>query len=211
MHNSKNLLCLCIISLCFPVIASAQDAFAALQFLVGNWEAEPTATVTVARTDFALDLQGKALVRHNHAEYPAANGKPPYTHDDLLVVYREVKPVATKGLYLDSDGYYARYTVTSSAPGQATFVSDVIPGFPRYRTSYAFLPDGRLSTSIEVSPAGKANAFAPFLQWMSKCAGASASNPSPTAKAITSRLEFEATRGLTSNAKRRKLFGDAMA
>jgi hypothetical protein len=182
MHSSKNLFCLVIILVCFPIIASAQDSFAALQLFVGNWEAESTPNVTVARTDFMLELQGKALVRHNHAEYPAANGKPAYTHDDLLVVYREVKPVATKGLYLDNEGYYARYTVTSSAPGQATFVSDVIRGFPRYRTSYSLLPDGRLSTTIEVSPAGKASAFAPFLQWMSKRAAPSASNPSPMPK-----------------------------
>jgi len=178
MHNSKSLLCFCIISLCVPVIASAQDAFAALQFLVGSWEAEPSQYVTIARTDFALDLQGKALVRHNHAEYPATNAKPAYTHDDLLVVYRELKPVATKGLYLDSDGYYARYTITSAGPGQATFTSDVIPGFPRYRVSYSLLPDGRLSTTIEVSPAGKAKAFGPFLQWISKRATASAATPS---------------------------------
>ncbi len=61
-------------------------------------------------------------------------------------VYREVKPVATKGVYFDNAGYYARYTVTSIAPGQATFISDIIPGFPRYRVSYSSLPDGRLGT-----------------------------------------------------------------
>ena len=179
MHNSKSLLCLCIISLCAPVLASAQDAFSALQFLVGSWEAEPSPYVTTARTDFVLDLQGKALVRHNHAEYPATNTKQAYTHDDLLVVYRELKPVATKGLYLDSDGYYARYTITSGGLGQATFISDVIPGFPRYRTSYSLLPDGRLNTTIEVAPAGKAKAFGPFLQWVSKRAAASGTSPSP--------------------------------
>lgn len=160
-----------------PSLASAQDAFAALQALIGSWEAEPSAAVTVARTDFTSDLQGKAIVRHNHAEYAPANGKPGYTHDDMLVAYREVKPVATKGLYLDSDGYYARYTVTSTAPGQVVFVSNVIPGFPRYRTTYALLPDGRLSTTIEVAPAGKANAFGPYLQWISKHVAAAPPKP----------------------------------
>lgn len=182
MRHLKIFLYAIVISLFVPAIASAQDAFAALQFLVGNWEAEPSPAVTVAKTDFALDLQGKAIVRHNHVEYPPVAGKPGYTHDDMLVAYREVKPVATKGLYLDSDGYYARYTVTSGAPGQAVFVSDVIPGFPRYRTTYALLPDGRLSTAIEVSPAGKANAFAPFLQWLSKRAAANASSPGSAPK-----------------------------
>jgi hypothetical protein len=183
MRYTRNLLYFFGICLLTPVVASAEDAFSALQFLVGNWEAEstPGQTAATAHTEFSLDLQGKALVRHNHAEYPPANGKPAYIHDDLLVIYREVKPVATKAVYFDSDGYYARYTVTSSAPGQARFVSDVIPGFPRYRVSYSLLPDGRLSTTIEVSPAGKSNAFAPFLQWTSKHAGAISPAATPTA------------------------------
>jgi hypothetical protein len=182
MQNLKIFLYALIISSFLPIIASAQDAFAALQFLVGDWEAEPSPAVTVAKTNFALDLQGKAIVRHNHVEYPPAAGKPAYTHDDMLIAYREVKPAATKGLYLDSDGYYARYTVTSKAPGQVVFVSDLIPGFPRYRTTYALLPDGRLSTTIEASPAGKASAYAPFLQWISKRAAAGASSPSAAPK-----------------------------
>jgi hypothetical protein len=174
MRHTKTLLYFVGICLLTPVVASAQDAFSALQFLVGNWEAEatPVAPGVTSHTEFSLDLQGKALVRHNHADYPPANGKPAYIHDDLLVTYREVKPVATKAVYFDSDGYYARYTVTSSASGQATFISDVIPGFPRYRVSYSLLPDGRLSTTIEVSPAGKSNAYAPYLQWTSKHASA---------------------------------------
>src|ERR1700710_488246 len=135
MHP-KHLLSLALV--CFlltPLAASAQDAFSGLQFLVGNWEAEGKPGEATGHTEFTLDLQGKALVRHNHAEYPPANGKPAYIHDDLMVTYREVKPVATKAVYFDSAGYYARYTVTSSSPGQATFISDVIPGFPRYRVS----------------------------------------------------------------------------
>jgi hypothetical protein len=183
MRYTKNLLYIVGLCLLTPVIASGQDAFSALQFLVGNWEGEatPVAPGVISHTEFSLDLQGKALIRHNHAEYPPANGKPAYIHDDLLVTYREVRPVATKAVYLDSDGYYARYTVTSSAPGQATFVSDVIPGFPRYRVSYSLLPDGRLSTTIEVSPAGKSNAYAPYLQWTSKRAAAASSTATPTA------------------------------
>lgn len=175
MPHLKNLRHL--IGLCFllaPLAASGQDAFSALQFLAGNWEAEGKPGEATGHTEFTMDIQGHALVRHNHAEYPPAAGKPAYIHDDLMVVYREVKPVATKGAYFDAAGYYARYTITSSAPGQATFVSDVIPGFPRYRVSYSLLPDGRLSTTIEVSPAGKKEAFGPYLQWTSKRLAAAA-------------------------------------
>ncbi len=169
MHLPKNILRLVVISsLLAPLAASAQDAFSALSFLVGNWEAEGKPGETTGHTEFTMDIQGHALLRRNHAEYPPAAGKPAYIHDDLMVVYREVKPVATKGFYCDAAGYYARYTITSSAPGQAAFVSDVIAGFPRYRVSYSLLPDGRLSTTIEVSPAGKKDAYAPYLQWTSK-------------------------------------------
>ena len=167
MRLSKKILCLFGILL-LPLAASAQDAFAGIQFLVGNWEAEGKPGEATGHTEFTSDIQGHAVVRHNHAEYPPAAGKPAYIHDDLLVTYREVKPVATKALYLDAAGYYARYTVTSSAPGQAVFTSDPIAGFPSYRVSYSLLPDGRLSTTIEVAPAGKAKAFGPYLQWTSK-------------------------------------------
>lgn len=169
MHSPKHLLCLLAFCLLVaPFASSAQDAFSGLSFLVGNWEGEAKPGEATGHTEFTMDIQGKALVRRNHAEYPPAAGKPAYIHDDLLVTYREVKPVATKALYLDAAGYYARYTVTSSGPGQATFVSDPIAGFPRYRTSYSLLPDGRLSTTIEVSPAGKKVAWGPYLQWTSK-------------------------------------------
>ncbi len=183
MRYTKNLLYFFGICLLTPVVASAQDAFSALQFLVGNWEAEstPAAPAVTAHTEFSLDLQRHVLIRRNHADYPPANGKPAYIHDDLLVTYREVKPVAVKATYFDSDGYYARYTVTTSAPGQATFVSDVIAGFPRYRLSYSLLPDGRLSTTIEVAPAGKTKAFAPYLQWTSKRVASKSPDAAPAA------------------------------
>ena len=169
MRSTKNILLLLFISsLLTPMVASAQDAFSALQFLVGNWEGEGKPGEATSHTEFTLDVQGKVLTRKNHAEYPPAAGKPAYIHDDLFVAYREVKPVATKGLYLDSDGYYARYTVTSSGAGQAAFTSDPIPGFPRYRVSYSLLPDGRLSTTIEVASAAKPKVFGPYLQWTSK-------------------------------------------
>ena len=169
MSHIKALLTLFALCLSLaPFTASAQEPFSNLQFLIGKWEAEGKPGEATGHTEFSLDIQGHALVRHNHAEYPPASGRPAYVHDDLLVTYDEVKPVAKKGIYLDAAGYYARYTVTSSAPGQATFVSDPIPGFPRYRVSYSMLPDGRLSTTIEVSPVGKSNAYAPYLQWTSK-------------------------------------------
>ncbi len=109
MHSTNRLIYL--LGFCFllaPLAASAQDAFSALSFLVGNWEAEGKPGEATGHTEFTMDIQGHALVRRNHAEYPPAAGKPAYIHDDLMVVYREVKPVAFAMDLEARDGAHSR-------------------------------------------------------------------------------------------------------
>jgi hypothetical protein len=168
MHRIKSFICLVVISFIAPAAFSAGVAFPALQFLVGNWEAEAKPGEGSAHFEFALDLQGKILVRHNHAEYPATAGQQPVVHDDLLVIYQDGTPPATHAVYFDSAGYGARYTATSSGAGQVVFVSDKVAKLPRYRLTYTQLPDGRLDAKLEVAPAGKPDAFASYLGWVSK-------------------------------------------
>ena len=151
-----------------PAAFSAGVAFPALQFLVGNWEAESKPGEATAHFEFSLDLQGKALIRHNHVEYPAVAGKAPVVHEDLLVTYQEGVPVVTRAAYFDSDGYVARYAATTSGAGQVVFVSDPVAKVARYRLTYTLLPDGRLDAKLEVAQAGKPNAFANYLGWVSK-------------------------------------------
>ena len=156
------------ISLFAPVVFSAGVAFPALQFLVGNWEAESKPGEGSAHFEFSLDLQGKVLIRRNHVEYPAAAGQPAGVRDDLLVIYQEGIPAAIHAAYFDSDGYGARYTATTSGAGEVVFVSDPVAKLPRYRLTYTQLPDGRLNAKLEVAPAGKPKAFANYLEWVSK-------------------------------------------
>jgi hypothetical protein len=66
---------------------SLEKSFSALQFLSAAWEAEPQANVGTGNSTFAADLQGKAMVRRNHAEYPAADGRHAVVHDDFMVIY----------------------------------------------------------------------------------------------------------------------------
>jgi hypothetical protein len=146
---------------------SAGVPFPALQFLVGNWEIEAKPGEGAGHFEFALDLQGKVLIRHNHVESPASSGGA--IHDDLLVIAQET-PAAMRASYYDSDGYLARYTVTANGT-QATCVSDTIPKLPRFRLTYTLLPDGRLNAKLEMAPAGKPNAFANYLEWVAKKAG----------------------------------------
>jgi hypothetical protein len=154
-----------------PIAHSAGVPFPALQFLIGNWQVESKPGDATAHFEFALDVQGKALVRHNHIDYPQGA-----THDDLVVVSQE--GTTMRGYYFDSDGYTGRYTITANG-AQVIFTSDPTPKVPRYRLTYTALPDGRLNAKLEVAPAGKPNAFASYLDWVAKKANATSSDTPP--------------------------------
>src|SRR5262245_23668237 len=89
--------------------AGAPQALEALAFLLGEWEASGGGSPGQASGgfSFAPALQDRVIVRTNHADYPAAAGKPSFRHDDLMVLY------ATEGGeiradYYDSEGHVVR-------------------------------------------------------------------------------------------------------
>jgi hypothetical protein len=139
----------------------AAEDWGPVQFLVGTWTGEGGGGPGqgAGAFSFAPDLQGKVLVRKNYAEYPAANGRPAFRHDDLLIVFREAG--ALKAIYFDSEDHTIRYTVVGSA-GAAVFTSDEGQPGPRYRMTYA--PSGKDSVRIkfEIAPPGKE--FATYIE-----------------------------------------------
>ena len=141
---------------------------APLQFLVGDWEAVAKPGTPTGWFTFTPDAQGSVLVRRNHSESPAANGRPAGTHDDLMVVFHEGSPVVVKAIYFDSEGHTIRYTADVSTAGRVTFVSDASAPGPRYRLSYASHPDGTVDGTFEVAPPGKPDAFAPYFSWTAR-------------------------------------------
>ncbi len=141
-----------------------QQSLAPLQFLIGAWEAEPQPGGGSGHSTFASDLQGKVIVRTNHAEYPPAEGRPAMVHDDLMIIYAEASG-SLQADYYDSEGHVIRYGVAASAPGSAVFLSEPAPGAPRYRLTYDAAPDGRVSGRFEIAPPGKPEEFSTYLQW----------------------------------------------
>src|SRR5579863_10305408 len=96
---------LIIAALLCSVTAQAQD-WGPLQFLVGHWTGEGNAADQGAGTgafSFAPDLRGKILLRKNFAEYPAANGKPAYRHDDLMIIYHDSAAHDAHAIFFDSE------------------------------------------------------------------------------------------------------------
>jgi hypothetical protein len=136
----------------------------AWQSLIGFWAGEDGPGQGVSQFSFLPDLQGKIMVRKNHAEYPATKDRPAAVHDDLLIVYGDTD-ADRKAIYFDNEGHVIEYAVSVSADRKTiVFVSPAAAGAPRYRLSYFEQDRGRLRITFEIAPPGKPEAFAPYLE-----------------------------------------------
>jgi hypothetical protein len=160
-----------LIGLLLPLAAFAQnaspDSWADWKFLLGEWTAGESSGVPgqASKGFFTLvpDLNGQALVRKNHAEYPAAGGRPAIVHDDLMIVYREAG--ATKAFYDDSEGHAIRYNVSFS-PDKKTivFLSEKNEGAPQYRLTYENVQAGTAKVVFEIAPPDKPGQFTKYVE-----------------------------------------------
>ena len=134
----------------------AADAWGPVQFLIGNWAGEGTGQPGSGSGSFSLqpNLQGKVLVRKSFAEYPAANGRPAFRHDDLMIIYRQPESGALRATYYDSEGHVIAYSVKALEGGVA-FVSDNPPDQMRYRLTYLSAGKERARIRFEIAPPGK--------------------------------------------------------
>jgi hypothetical protein len=158
-----------ILFLCCATAAPAQgppgDPFSALRFLLGEWVPDGSTPAGAGHFEFTSDVQGKVMIRRNHADYPAAKPRPAVNHDDLMVFYREGD---VRAVYMDSEGHVIHYRMEAKAPGAVTFVSETVPDTPWFRLSYKKLPDGRLGGKFEIAPPGKPEEFKTYLEWTAK-------------------------------------------
>jgi len=137
------------------------------QFLMGEWTGEGTGAPGEGSGgfSFALDLQGKILVRRNHAEYPATKDRPALSHQDLMVVYAESGREPNRAVYFDNEGHVIHYTAQFSDGGKTlTFLSDAATSSPRFRLTYTKVDDSTVSIKFEIAPPGKPDAFATYIQ-----------------------------------------------
>jgi len=73
-----------------PVFAQkpTKNSLDDLRFLIGEWEGVGGGGPGEGKGvfSFAFDLQNKAIVRKNYAEYPATASRPAVRHEDLIVI-----------------------------------------------------------------------------------------------------------------------------
>jgi uncharacterized protein YndB with AHSA1/START domain len=145
-----------------PAPAALTDPFAAVRFLVGEWRGEGGGKPgqSSGEATFRFEVEGKVLVRRNHADSGPASGKPAFHHEDLMTVFAEGGQL--KALYLDNEEHVIRYLV-AKIPEGVTFTSEPGPG-PRFRLTYLRKAESLVSVRFEFAPPGKPEAFSTYIE-----------------------------------------------
>ena len=146
-----------------PKVSSSWDSF---RFLLGEWIGEGTGAPGEGTGSFSFnfDLQEKIIVRKNRADYPAVKDKPPYSHTDLMIIYREADD-SLKAIYFDNEGHVIHYAVSfSKDQNTLTFLSDLSPSSPRFRFTYSKATSDRLKLEFDIAPPGKPEAFSKYIE-----------------------------------------------
>jgi hypothetical protein len=168
----KLILSLVAVILCAALAPAQQSSanldWSSLKFLTGKWVGEGTAETGQAGAgycSFEPGLQGKVLVRKNHSEYPATNGRPAIVHDDLMIIYPDNARWLLRAFYTDNEGHVIHYTITASSDGKsAVFLGDAEAGVPRYRLTYTLNQPDHITVAFEMAPPGKPDEFQKFIE-----------------------------------------------
>jgi hypothetical protein len=85
-------------------------------------------------------------------------------HEDLTVIYPAGTGDAARALYVDNEGHVIQYAASWSDDGRAlTFVSDAVPGAPRFRLIYEFHSSSDVAIRFEVATPDSPSAFKPYV------------------------------------------------
>ena len=148
---------LAVFLLC-PSIYAADD-WGALNYLIGHWTGEGGGGPGQGTGSFSFepDLQGKVLVRRSRSEYPATKDKQAYSHDDLMIIYREPEENAEgalRAVYFDNEGHVIRYTLAMFGD-RVAFTSEPSRTAPQYRFTYTRAAADQVKMKFEIAPPGK--------------------------------------------------------
>lgn len=138
-----------------------------LQFLVGKWNGEGSAEAAQKGSgycSFEPALQGKVLIRKNHAEYPASNGHAAIVHDDVMIIYPDDARKQLRAFYTDNEGNVINYIASASKDGKTVvLLSEADNARPRYRLTYVLTQPDRVTVTFEMARAAKPDEFQKFL------------------------------------------------
>lgn len=171
MKKLLGILLLCAVSLCVQPApaqpaASAPDAFKALSFLQGTWDAKTGggAVNSSGSYTFQLELDKHILARHSTTD-PGCKGPVTFdcAHGDLFYVYEEAPGTPLKAIYFDSEGHVLHYDVTTPDAMTAVFVTDPARPGPQFKLVYA-LKAGVMTGKFQTLMPGQTE-WKSYLEW----------------------------------------------
>ena len=158
----------CVFAVAGVAVSLAQsnrvDEWKQWEFLVSEWVGEGTGKPGEGAGGFSFqrELDGNVLVRRNKADYPAQAGRPAFSHEDLMIVYKDPAGKRTRAIYFDNEGHVINYTAEFSKDNQVlTLVSDEVTSMPRFRLTYTRLSEGTVEIAFEMAPPGQQE-FKPY-------------------------------------------------
>lgn len=125
-------------------------------WLMGEWIGEGTGSPGKGGGffTFSLDLDRKILVRKSHTEFPPTGNKPVVVHNDLMVVYPDMKGNPSKAIYFDNEGHTINYSIDYT-DRIIVLTSAKIPDVPVFRLTYTMIDFETVNTKFEMSKDGK--------------------------------------------------------
>ena len=168
---AKRLLCATVTVVFLGTSVGAQQPSApvtveSLAFLVGKWVGEGTneGRTGSGYASFETTLNGKALLRRNHAEYPGTKDRPGGIHEDLMIVYADPASKQVRAFYTDTEGNTIHYVVTLSTDGKTVvFQSDAETTGPHYRLTYSRMQPDKMGLTFERAPADQPDKYVKFM------------------------------------------------
>lgn len=143
-------------------VPAAEDTWAPLRFLEGNWIGDGGGVPGqgTGAFSFRFDLQGTVLVRRSHAQYPPTKDRPAYRHDDLMVIFQEA---GLRAVFFDNEGHVIRYAVSPQGDG-VEFLSEPATGAPRFRFTYTKQGRDAVLMRFEIAPPGQPETFKTYVE-----------------------------------------------
>lgn len=135
-------------------------------FIIGDWVGEGGGKPGQATGSFSFDfdLQKRILVRKSVANYPAAKDQPPYSHNDLMIIYNDSSS-STEAIYFDNEGHVIKYSVKfSDDQSSIIFTSIPAPNEPIYRLTYVKVNNQKLNIKFEIAQPETPSSFLTYLE-----------------------------------------------
>lgn len=125
------------------------------RFLIGTWVGEGNGQPGQGSGSFtfAFELDKNILVRKNHTEFPASNGRPAFAHDDLMIMYNGGNGIPLKAIYFDNENHVIHYTVAFSEKS-IILTSEKMGDGPVFRLTYIPLDNHSINVKFEISNDG---------------------------------------------------------